>query len=451
MDMKLGIAICSMLAVLSPAILSGEQESAAPTQKWAARYDGPSHGDDRAVALAVDGSGHVYVAGTSQGTGTGSDFATVKYDPLGKQLWARRYDGPGHGDDSVKAIALDASGNVIVFGESQGSGTGLDLTTIKYSPNGGRLWVKRQGGRAKVDDYAGGLAVDGAGDVYVAGTSRESSVGPSRTVIKYKANGARLWIDSRKNPVEGYGGAMAIAVDSLGNAYVAGWIVIGTYGDLATIKYDSGGHGIWTRTYSGPALKADFAVAIALDDSGRVSVTGTSRNAGPANAHTDWVTIGYDAGGETLWKQRYSGPGESSDSPAGIAIDDSGNTFVAGWVGEEWDYLTVKYSPAGMRRWAKRLDGPLDYDRVLCLAVDGSGNAYVAGESRNSSANFDYLTVKYGPNGNRLWVKRYDGPGGADDRANAIAVDASGSIYVAGESQGSGTGIRLRDHKVLND
>jgi len=72
--------------------------------------------------------------------------------------------------------------------------------------------------------------------------------------------------------------------------------------------------------------------------------------------------------------------------------------------------------------------------------VDGSGNAYVAGESRNSSANYDCLTVKYGPNGNRLWVKSYNGPGGADDRANAIAVDASGSIYVAGESQGSGTG-----------
>jgi hypothetical protein len=403
-------------------------------------FDGPGHGDDRAAALAVDGSGNVYVAGASQGTGTGSDFAIVKYDPLGKQLWARRYDGPGHGDDTVKAIALDETGNVIVFGESQGSGTGLDLTTIKYSPNGNRLWVKRHSGRAKTDDAAGGLAVDGAGNVYVAGTSRESSVGPSRTVIKYNSKGARLWIDARKDPAEGYGGALAIAVDGLGNAYVAGWIVLGSYGDLATFKYDSGGNLIWTRTYNGPASGADFALAVALDDSGRVSVAGTSKNAGPAVAHTDWVTIGYDAAGKTLWTQRYNGPGESSDRPSAIAIDDSGNTFVAGWVGEEWDYLTVKYSPVGKRLWAKRLDGPLDYDRVLCLAVDGSGNAYVAGESRNSEANFDYLTVKYGPSGKRLWVKRYNGPGGLDDRASAIAVDASGSLYVAGESQGSGTG-----------
>ncbi len=440
MEIKLGLAIFSMLAVSSPSIPSGATQGAAPTQKWVARYDGPGHGDDRAVALAVDDAGNVYIAGTSRGTGSHTDFATVKYDSLGKQIWARRYDGPGHGDDSVKAIALDASGNVIVFGESPGAGTGLDLTTIKYDSNGRRLWVKRQGGRAKADDYAGGLAVDGAGNVTVVGTSRESSVGPSRTVIKYKANGARLWIDSRKDPAEGYGGALAIAVDSQGNAYVAGWIVSGNPQGMAAFKYDAGGRLIWTRTYEGPASRAEYARAVAVDDSGRVSVTGSSGSAGPTNGNTDWVTIGYDTAGKTLWTRRYPSPGTSGDSPAAIGLDASGNTFVAGWVGEECDYLTVKYSPAGLRRWAKKLDGRSDIDRALCLAVDGSGNAYVAGESRNSYANYDGLTVKYGPNGNRLWTKRYDGPGGADDRVNAIAVDASGSLYVAGESQGSGTG-----------
>jgi hypothetical protein len=440
MEIKLGLAIFSMLAVLSPSIPSGETQAAAPTQKWTATYDGPGHGDDLAVALAVDGSGNVYVAGTSRGTGSHTDFAVVKYSPLGVQLWAKRYDGPGHGDDSVKAIALDASGNVIVFGESQGSGTGLDLTTIKYDPRGRRLWVKRQSGRAKVDDYAGGLAVDGAGNVYVAGTSRESSIGPSRTVIKYKANGARLWIDSRKDPAEGYGGALAIAVDGLGNTFVAGWIVAGNPQGMAAFKYDAGGRLIWTRTYEGPASRADHGRAVALNDSGRVSVTGSSGGTGPTNGNTDWVTIGYDTAGKTLWTRRYPSPGVSGDSPAAIALDSSGNTFVTGWVGEESDYLTVKYGPTGLRRWAKRLDGRSDVDRALCLAVDSAGNACVAGESRNSSANYDGLTVKYGPNGNRLWTKRYNGPGGADDRANAIAVDASGSIYVAGESQGSGTG-----------
>ncbi len=441
MEIKLGLAIFSMLAVLSPSIPSGETQGAEPSQKWVASYDGPGHGDDSAAAVAVDDAGNVYVAGTSRGTGSHTDFATVKYSPLGVQLWAKRYDGPGHGDDTAKAVAVDGAGNVFVLGESKGAGTGSDLTTIKYSPNGNRLWVKRHGGRAKTDDAAGGLALDGAGNVYVAGTSRESSVGPSMTVIKYNSKGTRLWVDSRKNPAEGYGFASAVAVDGAGNAYVVGRI----NSDLAAVKYDSSGRRLWTTTYDGPAAGNDYALAVALNGAGRLSVTGTSRSAGPPNGNTDWVTIGYDTEGKALWTQRYVGPGVFSDTPAAVAVDDSGNTFVAGMCREassagEYDYMTVKYSPGGKRLWAKRYNGPLDFDHALDLAVDGSGNVYVTGESRNSRANNDYLTVKYGPNGRQIWVKRYDGPGQSEDRANAIAVDASGSIYVAGESQGSGTG-----------
>ena len=99
---------------------------------WVARYDGPDNYDDEAVAIAVDGSGNVYVTGRSDGSGTAQDYATIKYNSAGQQQWVARYDGPGGNDDVANAIAVDGSGNVYVTGSSYGSGTDRDYATIKY-------------------------------------------------------------------------------------------------------------------------------------------------------------------------------------------------------------------------------------------------------------------------------------------------------------------------------
>ena len=66
------------------------------------------------------------------------------------------------------------------------------------------------------------------------------------------------------------------------------------------------------------------------------------------------------------------------------------------------------------------------------MALDSEGNVYVTGHSYGDGTIYDYATVKYDPAGNELWVARYNGPGNYTDIANAIAVDASGSVYVTG-------------------
>ncbi len=104
-------------------------------EQWVARYNGPGNYWDFARDLAVDGSGNVYVTGGSTGSGTDYDYATIKYDSGGNQQWLIRYHG-GYAEDSASALAVDGSGNVYVTGASRSPvGAGRDSVTIKYGPD----------------------------------------------------------------------------------------------------------------------------------------------------------------------------------------------------------------------------------------------------------------------------------------------------------------------------
>ena len=104
--------------------------SSAGVPLWTNRYNGPANSFDYASAVAVDGSNNLIVTGTS--SGSSSDYATIKYSSAGVPLWTNRYNGPANSSDLATAVAVDRSGNVIVTGRSTGSGSGLDFATIKY-------------------------------------------------------------------------------------------------------------------------------------------------------------------------------------------------------------------------------------------------------------------------------------------------------------------------------
>jgi hypothetical protein len=96
------------------------------------RYNGPADDYDQAYSICIDTLGNCYVTGASVGTGTGDDYTTIKYDPIGVQQWVVRYNGPANGGDGAGSVLIGNDNTVYVGGESDGIGTGKDLVVVKY-------------------------------------------------------------------------------------------------------------------------------------------------------------------------------------------------------------------------------------------------------------------------------------------------------------------------------
>jgi hypothetical protein len=147
---------------------------------WVRRYDGPAHSYDEASCLAVDGNGNVYVTGKSASSlppYINYDYLTIKYSPSGEILWTRRYSSSGNSDDIPTSLVLDGSGSVYVTGSSE------DYTvTVKYNTTGDEQWVAKY--RFGLTTSPVGIYLDATGNVIVAGTSSGSGWS-TFTTIKY--------------------------------------------------------------------------------------------------------------------------------------------------------------------------------------------------------------------------------------------------------------------------
>ncbi len=398
-------SIISLIILFLQFSLALHQTSAQVTQQWVARYNGPGNGIDKAVSVAVDASGNVYVTGESLGNGTGYDYAAIKYNSAGVQQWVMRFSDPADSADIPVGLVLDKSGDLYITGYSFDAATGYDFETLKYNSDGALLWARRYG--AYTTDKPVGIGMDPSGNIYIAGNTGSS--GSSYVTLKYNPEGDLLW-SQNYNPVSDLVGgsfAQSMAVDSSGNVYVTGVSYPGAAGKITTVKYNTNGVQQWAQLYGS---QESLTFSIAADMSGNVYIEGAFYGLGH--------TIKYSSFGSVIW--------DVTGNHKVAAIDNNGNLICAGFV-----YNAAKYDSSGSVQWS------ITYPHAgfaNAVNTDAAGNVYVTGYSAN-----DYLTVKYSPTGAQQWTESYNGTGNGDDEAAAMTLDGEGNVYVTGFSIGAGS------------
>jgi hypothetical protein len=308
----------------------------------------------------------------------------------------------------------------------------IALTLMQYSYIYAQLeteWIRFYSGPPSSPDTPEGMVVDKAGNVLVTGSSIESTVsGTDFVTIKYSPNGEVLWraIYDRSNNADL---PYSIAADDHRNIYVTGASVSGSGYDIVTIKYNTLGAIQWTAVYQGQYY--DRPTHISVDRMGNVYVAGlTDRTL----MLRDYLMIKYNSQGVQQWVV-FEPSGSLFDLPVSLQLDMESNAYLCAYVNgaEGWsNILTAKFDPDGSLLWKKIFGGPTSIEYPAEMILDSSQNVYVTGVSEDTSGAADFVTMKYGPNGDLVWYNRFDGGSVGNAVPRSICIDSEGSIFVTG-------------------
>jgi hypothetical protein len=432
----LGLTLGLLLIVFAtPSSASGIWGGKKPEHLWSKGLGG--FGADGGRGVAVDAAGNVVVVGYFQnavdfGGGTlvsaGSyDIFVAKYNASGAHQWSKRF---GNTDsDGGSAVAVDGSGNIFVMGAFQGTvdfGGGNLVSTgyaaifvAKFSASGAHQWSQRfESTESTSGYYLSGLAVDGSGNVVVSGGFKGamdlgggnlvSAGGFDTFLANYNASGAYQWSKRIGNTDDDFVGGPS--VDGSGNVFVTGsfqstvnvgggnLVSAGDY-DIFLAKYNASGAHQWSRRFG--SADGQFGHGVGVDGSGNVCLMGTfdgTVDFGGGNlvsaGNFDIVLAKYTANGVHRWSKRLGSPGYESDKA--VAVDGSGNVFLTG-----------------------SFDGTVDF---------GGGNLVSAGK-------FDIFLAKFNEYGGLEYSRRFGDT--ESDVGNAVGVDASGNAVVVGLFKGT--------------
>ena len=300
---------------------------------WTVSHDTQINGlsvNDYPGGVAVDSKNNIFAASEARNSDSSKfESSITKYDPTGNEIWTVGY----RAYPTANKITLDHQDNIISSG-----GNRLN----KYNNlDGAFIWgtftyIPKWGQYLDIVD----TAVDADNNIIVAGRARIDTIQYS-ALAKYRgSDGALIW--ALFDPVvESYPSLLSIAVDSENNL-----IALGTsYENIYTAKYDSFGNLIWKKNLN---LNAQYLSAVSVDSSDNIFVTGRKLSF--------WLDdliyiIEYASDGTTLWSDTFSSFYEISHTDYyshDIAIDESGEPIVTGWVGDNYtneaSFITVKYT-----------------------------------------------------------------------------------------------------------
>ncbi|MCX6153488.1 MAG: SBBP repeat-containing protein [Candidatus Kapabacteria bacterium] len=430
-----------------------------PSRLWGTYYGGSNY--DAGKGVAVDGSGNVYLTGQAGSTSaistTGAhqvslyawdDAFLVKFNSNGVRQWGTYYGGEGA--DYGYGVAIDGSGNVYMAGSTLSSigistsgahqenynGTSFNAFLVKFNSTGVRQWGTYYAGANGSDGYC--VTTDGSNNVYLTGQTNStdaistsgahqeyiSSLASDAYLVKFNNSGVRQWgtYYGGTGDERGHG----IITDASGNIYLTGLTTSsssisttgshqnsygGGYGDAFLVKFNNNGVRQWGTYYGGNDSNTDYGLSLATDGSGNVYLSGiTSSSTAIATSGAHQVSLGgsddaflvkFNSNGVRQWGTYYGG--SSYDRSYGTATDNYGNVFIVGYtystnaISSSGAYkenfvsgtnaFLVKFTSSGVRRWGTYYGGSGSAgDLGYAAATDGLGNVFIAGSASSTSA-----------------------------------------------------------------
>ncbi len=356
----------------------------------------------------------------------------VKHDPKGNQLWATQF-GSGRPDSGI-AITTDINGNTILIGDTVEALPGYrnagssDIIVAKYDSDGNQLW-ERQLGTFRHDNSRG-ITTDANGNITVAGDTQAAFPGHTNAgstdiiLIKYDPDGNQLW--TTQFGTSKHDSARGITTDANGNTTLVGETEGALPGhtnagntDIILAKYDPHGNQLWATQFGTSGI--DRARGITIDANGNTTLVGHTEGALRGHTYTgyysDFFLAKYDPDGNQLWTAQFGT--SSRDEAAGITIDAQGNTIITGYTwGElpdftnagQYDFILVKYDPNGNQLWATQF-GSSGRDYAWAITTDANGNTTVVGDTNGALPGHtnvggrDIILAKYDRNGRQLWTR----------------------------------------------
>lgn len=492
---------------------------------WEKTYNGASNSDDEPKSVILDASGNVYVTGYSYSLVGHEDVLVIRYAAAnGNKDWEKVYDSGASSTDIGTALVLDAAQNVFVTGYSVGAGgnTNIVVLKIKNDPaNPALFWNTTFDGVAGKNDKPAGMGLGAAGEILVGGWSDSWTAGatdydylmlafdpgllnpPSAVTATLLSNTSVTisWADNSSNE-DGF--RIDRKLTELGQ-----WVEnVGTVGANETSFTDSGltsnstyyyrvrsynaasgssnpspevrvitlyvtyKNPIWSYIYNSPDSMDDYPAGIAAGPDNHPVVTGYSLM---AVSGFDYYTIKLDGStGSILWNDRYNDADDQLDRATSVAVDSSNAAIVTGYsslyfapAGDNINSIyTVKYpasctpplpcTPATI--WTSQYNGPGGIDdraTAVATAIDATNNVVVTGYGKNAAGNEDIYLIKYAANpavdafGKAIpdWsAVPYNGVDNGDDIPSGVAFDRDGNVFVAGFVQVSSSPVTYQGY-----
>jgi hypothetical protein len=420
--------------------------TALPARGIWATVTGPTIDTETWVDVGRGPDGALYAAGSFGATAGAGDIMVAKFSANDRAsdhvLWTDVWHDPAeHLVDQASALAVDGSGALVVAGTSQSATNGLEWVVAKWTAAGAEAWQTVTPAHAGDHWFASASDVvcDAAGDVYVCGTAQTGTAHGTRvsSLVVRKLSGTDghvVWTRAYAGTPHSANWGLRLALGTAGDLYCTGFggSVHGDPDMLVCRLSTASGRLLWLSRLADAHHRKDEGVALALRGS-HLWVTGFETTSAASRAA---VLAKYTLGGRRLWLRTWLETPRTFEDPTGLTVDLRGNAVVVGDgfsnpATREHAFI-LHYDPSGRLTWQSIAYDPTSHKAAWYGVVgDGSGRIWTVGGVPSGSSTS--LTVaSYAANGADRWRSVWAGPDGLGASGNAICLANGGGVFVGG-------------------